>query len=219
MRFDIDLYSDNLMLPEDELRARQVAPQVVQRIMRLRDIYNYMLRNPLKKDREYIDYIQANYKGSDDKPLSKRKAYEDIEILHAIIGNLQQCSKEWHRWRFNNMIMEGYAIALRKEDAAAIAKLAQQYGKYNQLDKNDERDRGYGEIPRIVFTFDVSKMGFQPIANLLHVIAELEAHFSHSSYSRVVEDADVVELTDAVKEKEEQVAKQIEAHDNSGAIS
>lgn len=219
MRFDIDLYSDNLMLPIETLQANKLAPQVISRIVRLRDIYNYILRNPLKKDREYIDYIQASYIDADGKPLSKRKAYEDIEILHAIIGNLQQCSKEWHRWRFNNMIMEGYAIALRKEDAAAIAKLAQQYGKYNQLDKNDERDRGYGEIPRIVFTFDVSKMGFQPVANLLHVIAELEAHFSQSSYSRVVEDADVVELTDAVTEKEKEVTKQIENHADTGAIS
>ena len=219
MRFDIDIYSDNLMLPEDELRARKVAPQVIQRIVRLRDIYNYMLRNPLKKDREYIDYIQACYKDADGKPLSKRKAYEDLEILHAIIGNLQQCSKEWHRWRFNNMIMEGYAIALRNEDAAAIAKLAQQYGKYNQLDKNDEHDHGYGQIPHIVFTFDVSKMGFQPITNLMHVIAELEAQFSHSSYSRVVEDADVVELTDAVSDREKQVTKQIEAHADSGTVS
>ena len=207
------------MLSVDELRAKRVEEQTITRIVRLRDIYNYMLRNPLKKDREYIDYIQANYQDTSGKAISKRKAYEDIEILHAIIGNLQQCSKEWHRWRFNNMIMEGYAIALRNEDAAAIAKLAQQYGKYNQLDKEDERDRGYGEIPRIVFTFDVSKMGFQPIANLLHVIAELEAHFSHSSYSRVVEDADVVELTDAVSEKEKQITKQIESHADSGTIS
>lgn len=219
MRFDIDIYSDNLMLPVEDLRAKNVAEQVIQRIVRLRDIYNYMLRNPLKKDREYIDYIQANYTDGNGKQLSKRKAYEDVEILHAIIGNLQQCSKEWHRWRFNNMIMEAYAIALRKEDAAAIAKLAREYGRYNKLDKEDEHDRGYGEIPKIVFTFDVSKMGFQPIANLLHVIADLEAHFSHSSYNRVVEDADVVELTDAVTEKEKQVAKQIESHADAGAIS
>lgn len=207
------------MLSEQELKDKKVPAQTVLRILRLRDIYNYMLRNPLKKDREYIDYIQANYKCTDGKPLSKRKAYEDIEILHAIIGNLQQCSKEWHRWRFNNMIMEGYAIALRKEDAVAIARLVQQYGKYNQLDKNDERDKGYGEIPRIVFTFDVSKMGFQPIDNLLHVITELEAHFSHSSYNRLAEDADVVELIDAVTEKEKKVAKQIEYHADSGSIS
>ena len=115
MRFNIDIYSDNLMLPVEEMRANRVSEQVITRVLRLRDVYNWMLRNPLKKDREYIDYIQANYQ-EDGKPLSKRKAYEDIEILHAIIGNLQQCTKEWHRWRFNNMIMEGYAIALRKEE-------------------------------------------------------------------------------------------------------
>lgn len=214
MRFNIDIYSDNLMLPVEEMRANRVSEQVITRVLRLRDIYNYMLRNPLKKDREYIDYIQANYQ-DDGKPLSKRKAYEDIEILHAIIGNLQQCTKEWHRWRFNNMIMEGYAIALRKEDAAAIAKLAQQYGKYNKLDKDDEHDKGYSEIPRISFTFDVSVLGFKPIPNVRKVIDELIAHYSHSKLQDIDEDAEIVEMVDAVTAKELEVKKQIEKHDNA----
>ena len=214
MRFNIDIYSDNLMLPVEEMRANRVSEQVITRVLRLRDIYNWMLRNPLKKDREYIDYIQANYQ-EDGKPLSKRKAYEDIEILHAIIGNLQQCTKEWHRWRFNNMIMEGYAIALRKEDAAAIAKLAQQYGKYNKLDKDDEHDKGYSEIPRISFTFDVSVLGFKPIPNVRKVIDELIAHYSHSKLQDIDEDAEIVEMVDAVTTKELEVKKQIEKHDNA----
>ena len=88
MRFNIDIYADNLMMSVDELREKGISQQVIQRIVRLRDIYNYMLRNPLKKDREYIDYVQANYRDADDKPISKRKAYEDLEILHAIVGNL-----------------------------------------------------------------------------------------------------------------------------------
>lgn len=219
MRFNIDIYSDNLMLSEEELQAKHIEQQTITRIIRLRDIYNYMLRNPLKKDREYIDYIQANYKDGSGKALSKRKAYEDIEILHAIIGNLQECSKEWHRWRFNNMIMEGYAIALRKEDATAIAKLAQQYGKYNQLDKEDEHDRGYGEIPRLVFTFDVTVMGFQAIPNVRHVMDELIARFSHSSLENITEDADVIELVDAVTEKERQITKQIESNADPTTVS
>ncbi len=219
MRFDIDIYADNLMLPEEELREKRVEEQVIRRIIRLRDIYNFMLRNPLKKDREYIDYIQANYKDNEGKSLSKRKAYEDIEILHAVIGNLQTCSKEWHRWRFNNMIMEGYAIALRREDAAAIAKLAQQYGKYNKLDKEDEHDRGYGEIPKIVFTFDVTVLGFQAIPGVRKVMDELIAHYSHSSLSNIAEDADVVEIIDAVNEKEKEIAKKIESNENSATIS
>lgn len=49
MKFNIDIYADNLMLPVDELKARNVSPQVISRLIRLRDIYNYILRNPLKK--------------------------------------------------------------------------------------------------------------------------------------------------------------------------
>lgn len=209
MRFDIDIYSDNLMLTEEEMREKHVSPQVAQRILRLRDIYNYMLRNPLKKDREYVDYIQANYHDNDGKALSKRKAYEDIEILHSIIGTLQECTKEWHRWRFNNMIMEGYAIALRKEDAAAIAKLAQQYGRYNQLDKEDAKDFGYGQIPHIIWSFDVTKMGFEPIPvpDIRKYIDMLNARYSNSIYNRIAEDAEVVDIADAATELEPEAKK------------
>lgn len=213
MKFNIDIYSDNLMLTETEMQAKNISPLVIQRVIRLRDIYNYMLRNPLKKDREYIDYIQANYKEG-EKPLSKRKAYEDIEILHAIIGNLQQCSKEWHRWRFNNMIMEGYAIAVRNEDAMAIARLAQQYGKYNQLDK-DELDRNFGQMPHIQFTFDVETMGFKRIPNVRQVIIELNAKYSKSNLQDIAEDAEVVEIVDAVKERTKEINKKLTAHGDS----
>lgn len=219
MRFNIDIYADNLMLSEDELLEKGIEQQTIRRILRLRDIYNYMLRNPLKKDREYIDYIQAAYRDASGKPLSKRKAYEDVEILHAVIGNLQECSKEWHRWRFNNMIMEGYAIALRKEDAAAIAKLAQQYGKYNKLDKEDAHDHGYGEIPRLVFTFDVAALGFKPIPNVRRVMDELIARFSNSTLQDIAEDADVIEMVDAVAEKEKDITRQIENHADPAAVS
>ena len=215
MRFNIDIYADNLMLSVEELRSKNITEQVIQRIIRLRDIYNFMLRNPLKKDREYIDFIQASYVDDKGKPLSKRKAYEDLEILHAIIGNLQQCSKEWHRWRFNNMIMEGYAIAIRKNDAAGIAKLAGEYARYNKLDKEDDHDLGYDAIPHINFTFNVADMGFKPIPNVRRVIEELIAKYSHSNLSDIAEDAEVVELVDAVTEKEKQIAKQIDSNAES----
>ena len=215
MRFNIDTYADNLMLSESELLEKGVDRQVIVRIFRLRDIYNYMLRNPLKKDREYIDYIQASYHDEDGKALSKRKAYEDIEILHAVIGNLQQCTKEWHRWRFNNMIMEGYAIALRLENPDAIARLAACYGKFNKLDREDEHDRGYYEIPHIRFTFDVSVMGFQPIPNVMAVIDRLTAEFSGTTLDRIAEDADAVELTEIPEEKGQNMI----GNDSTGPIS
>lgn len=194
MRFPIDIYADNLMLPEEVMRANRVEEQVIQRIIRLRDIYNYMLRNPLKKDREYLDYIQGCYTDADGNPISKRKAYEDIEILHAIVGNLQQCTKEWHRWRFNNMITEGYAIAVRNSDATAIAKLAAAYGKYNQLDKNDERDNGLNAVPHIVFTFDVTTMGFKALQNPYAVMDRIIKEYGGTPFENIVEDAEYVEI-------------------------
>lgn len=203
MRFDIDIYSDNLMLPEEEMKAKRIAPEIIQRVVRLRDLYNYMLRHPLKKDKEYTDYIRSVYTNKDGKQLSLRKAYEDIEIIHAVIGNLQMCTKEWHRWRFNNMIMEGYAIAVRKEDATAIAKLAQQYGKYNQLDKNDEVDRGSADMPHIVFTFDVSSMGFTPIKNVYALIDKLNAQYAGKGYERITADEDAIVIDEIKSGKDE----------------
>lgn len=210
MRFDIDIYADNLMLPEEEMKAKRIAPEIIQRVVRLRDLYNYMLRHPLKKDKEYTDYIRSVYTNNDGKQLSLRKAYEDIEIIHAVIGNLQMCTKEWHRWRFNNMIMEGYAIAVRKEDAAAIAKLSQQYGKYNQLDKNDEVDRGSADMPHIVFTFDVSSMGFKPIKNVYALIDKLNAQFAGKGYERITADEDAIVIDeDEVKSRKDESATAI----------
>lgn len=203
MRFDIDIYADNLMLPEEEMKAKRIAPEIIQRVVRLRDLYNYMLRHPLKKDKEYTDYIRSVYTNQDGKQLSLRKAYEDIEIIHAVIGNLQMCTKEWHRWRFNNMIMEGYAIAVRKEDATAIAKLAQQYGKYNQLDKNDEVDRGSADMPHIVFTFDVSAMGYKPIKNVYALIDKLNAQYAGKGFERITADEDAIVIDEVKSGKDE----------------
>lgn len=197
MRSDIDIYAVNLMKPEEEMRNDRVAEEVIGRVIRLRDVYNYMLRNPLVKDRTYVDYIESRY------GVTKRTAYSDLEILHAIVGNLQQCTKEWHRWRFNNMIMEGYAIALRRQDPAAIAKLAQQYGKYNRLDKTDDLDNRLSEVPHIVFTFDVAKIGFRPIPNAFKYIDQIIKKYGGTPYEDLIEDVDFVEIADEPDKKKE----------------
>lgn len=211
MRSDIDIYADNLMLSEEQLRKKKLNGDTLNRILRLRDIYSYMLRNPLKKDREYVDYIVYNAKtlGTGGE-ITRRTAYMDLEILHAIVGSLQNCGKEWHRWRFNNMIMQGYQIAVDKEDAAAIAKLASAYGKYNKLDKDDEKDARYEEIPQIKFTFDVTGLGFKPIPNLIAVIAQLNKKYSNSTYEEIEADADVMEVTKEQKQLEDKNAENAE---------
>ena len=78
-----------------------------------------------------------------------------------------------------------------------------------------ELDKGYSEIPHIQFTFNVADMGFKPIPNVRKVIEELVARYSHSKLQDIAEDAEVVELIDAVTQKERQITKQVEAHGNA----
>jgi hypothetical protein len=192
--FNTDLYADNLMLPVEELKAKKIDDAVIERIIRLRDIYNYILRNPLKRERQYVEYIVHNSENlGNGKKITLRMAYDDLEVIHAIIGNLQNCTKEWHRWRFNNMIMEGYKLAVDKQDPAAIARLASAYGKYNKLDRDDEKDARYTDIPHIRFTFDVSVLGFKPIPNVNEFIDKLIKQYSNTALSEIAEDADIIE--------------------------
>lgn len=192
--FNTDLYADNLMLPVEELKAKKIDDAVIERIIRLRDIYNYILRNPLKRERQYVEYIVHNSENlGNGKKITLRMAYDDLEVIHAIIGNLQNCTKEWHRWRFNNMIMEGYKLAVDKQDPAAIARLASAYGKYNKLDKDDEKDARYTDIPHIRFTFDVSTLGFKPIPNVNEFIDKLIKQDKNTALSDIAEDADIIE--------------------------
>lgn len=192
--FNTDLYADNLMLPVEELKAKKIDDAVIERIIRLRDIYNYILRNPLKRERQYVEYIVHNSENlGNGKKITLRMAYDDLEVIHAIIGNLQNCTKEWHRWRFNNMIMEGYKLAVDEQDPAAISRLASAYGKYNKLDKDDEKDARYTDIPHIRFTFDVSVLGFKPIPNVNEFIDKLIKQYSNTALSDIAEDADIIE--------------------------
>ena len=93
------------------------------------------------------------------------------------------------------MIMEGYRMAVNKQDPEAIAKLANVYGKYNQLDKNDEKDARYEEIPQIKFTFDATVLGLKPIPNVANVINQLIKKYSGSNYEEIDADADVIDAT------------------------
>jgi hypothetical protein len=112
--------------------------------------------------------------------------------------------------------MEGYAIAVRQSDAAAIARLAGQYGKYNNLDKNDEVDRGYGQLPKIVFVFNVEVMGFKPIPNVQKVMDRLYAEFTGTPLENIAEDADALEIFDE-PDKNRRKPKLIE-HADTGSV-
>ena len=137
-------------------------PEKTQRhLIRLRDIYNYWLQLPMTKDRELVAHIMQAYS------LQATQAYADLRLVKALLGDLQKSTKEYHRYRFIEMVNAAYEMARVNRDAKSMVAAADKYAKYTQLDKEDLVDRGFDKIIIQPFkpTDDPSVAGFKPVHN------------------------------------------------------
>lgn len=146
----------------NEMTADGIPELIQQRLIRLRDMYNFWLQFPRKKDLEIVDELEHRYK------ISKSTAYEDIRIIKRLLGDLARTTKDYHRYRFCQMIDETFDMAKRIKDARAMGAAANYYGKYTQLDKEDILDKGYDKIIVQPFepTDDPTVLGIKPIPNV-----------------------------------------------------
>lgn len=137
---EIEKYQKVLFLNADELSKAQLPAIMHERVIRLRSLYSYWLQFPQKGEKELLHFDMQQFS------LQERQAYDDIFIVKYLLGNLQVASKEFHRWKFNNMIIAAYKEAERNHDARSMAAAADKYGKYNNLDKVDQDDMGFDKI-------------------------------------------------------------------------
>lgn len=158
----IDVCRNYLFADSDKMKAEGVPTVIQERLIRLRDMYNYWLQFPRKKDMEIVDELGRRYE------ISKSTCYEDVRIIKQLLGDLNQSTKEYHRLKFLQMIEETFDVARRVKDARAMAATANYYGKYNKLDKEEAEDKGYDKIVVQPFepTDDPTVIGIKPIPNL-----------------------------------------------------
>lgn len=158
----IDMCSKYLFTDVNEMSADGVPEVIQQRLLRLRDMYNFWLQFPRKKDLEIVGELELRYK------VSKSTAYEDIRIIKRLLGDLAKTTKDYHRYKFCQMIDETFDMAKRTKDARAMGAAANYYGKYTQLDKEDILDKGYDKIVVQPFepTDDPSVLGIKAIPNV-----------------------------------------------------
>lgn len=154
--------SKYLFTDVNEMSADGVPEVIQQRLLRLRDMYNFWLQFPRKKDLEIVGELELRYK------VSKSTAYEDIRIIKRLLGDLAKTTKDYHRYKFCQMIDETFDMAKRTKDARAMGAAANYYGKYTQLDKEDILDKGYDKIVVQPFepTDDPSVLGIKAIPNV-----------------------------------------------------
>ena len=157
----LDVCRVDLFTAEDELRQRY--PEViVARVLRVREEYNWFISNPDAKDRQFIDNAVSRF------GISKVLAYSDLAIVKAMLPHLSQASRDFHRYRYNEMILETFQMAKKRKDTKTMEKAASSYAKFNRVDLEDEQAVPYDLIVVQPFTAtnDPSVLGIKPIPNI-----------------------------------------------------
>ena len=189
---NIDEYSEYLPVSSDELREQLVPEDTIQRIERLRELSSYWRSYPSTSPKELVTRCMQLFK------VGKSQAYDDIHILKILIGNLEATTKEFARWRVNQMIEEDRTAARRDGDWRAFASMQKNYILNNQTDKPDTPDMAFDKIVPLQLepTDDPSVLGIKAPKNLRARRDKLIKLFSKDD-----EYAEYTEVTTDDKEK------------------
>lgn len=172
-----DIVQTHLFTKEDELRTLYPYAPVVDRVLRLRAMYSWVISNPESKDKEFVDEAISRY------DISKTLAYDDLKIIKSILPHLTEASRDYHRWKYNEMILETYQMAKKRKDTKTMERAATSYAKFNNVNLEDEQSVPYEMIVVQPFTAtqDPSVLGIKPIPNIDKKISDLIAKYRAES--------------------------------------
>jgi hypothetical protein len=172
----------------DKMTAAGVPAATANRILRLREVYNYWLSFPNKKEREIVQRIISS------AGVSKSQAYEDLGIVKILLGNLNKSTTDYHRYRFFEMINRAFAKAEAAGDTRSMVAAADKYAKYARLDKEEEsREELYSQIrvPVFKFTDNPEVIGIKRVPNIREKIkAKKEQYWNEDIEDVGYEDVD-----------------------------
>jgi hypothetical protein len=154
----------------DVERLNQAYPTyMVEKVLRVRQMYLWLIANPSAKDAKFVE------EDVDRNNVTRMTAYDDLWIVKKLLPKLNEASKEFHRWRFVEMILESYKMARDRKDTRTMEKAASSYAKYTGIDKEEEKTLPLSLILVQPFTAtsDPSGLGIKPIPNLQEKIDSL----------------------------------------------
>lgn len=181
---DIDNYTSLIALDENQLRENNVAEEVITRVIRFRALYTYWCKFSSKSPREIVEFDIMMFK------VGESQAYDDVHCLKVIMGNLQETSKKFWRWRINQMLEEDRKAAKRDGDHRAVASIEKNFIKNNLTDKEGTPDMAFDKIvpAEIQATDDPSAIGIKPLPNLRARIKKLnKKYYADAEFVEFVE--------------------------------
>ena len=158
----LDIARENLFSSESEL-ANKFGEFDIDRIMKVRAMYMWRLSNPEMKDRQFIDEFRSRYPEA-----GKNVAHEYMVVVNTLLPALSEKAREFHRWRYNEMILETYQMAKARKDTKTMERAATSYGKLNRVDAEEIQQLPFNLIVVQPFmaTSDPRVLGIEPIPNI-----------------------------------------------------
>lgn len=185
-----DIVRADLYTPEATLQEKYAAPQVAH-LLRLREMVTWLNANPDAKDRQFVEEFRTRH------PLSLVTVYADLKLVKSVIPNLSESSRDFHRWKYNEMILETYQMAKKRKDTKTMERAATSYAKYNRIDIEDEQSVPYDMIVVQPFipTMDPSVLGIKPLPNLDDRIRKLSQELSRDHPDMAFIEAEEADLS------------------------
>ena len=185
----IDVCKADLFTGEQEQEAKYDAI-TVRRLLRIRDEYQWVLSNPDLGDRQFVEEFAGR------SGLSEQAIYSDLAIIKQLLPMLSCSSRDWHRWKANQMLLETYQMAKKRKDTKTMERAAASYAKYNRVDLEDEQVLPYDQIVVQPFTAtqDPTVLGIKPLDHLDDRIKELIAKYRRESMDIEDVEAEDVDL-------------------------
>lgn len=169
MKIDIEQYRQLLPLQPSEMQEQGIPLPVQRRAARLRELYAHWVQYSALTTPQMVQYDMQQH------GTQRTVAYEDIQALKAIVGELQKATADFHRWRINAIIEADMQAAREAEDWKSVAAMQKNYIAANRLDKPDEASTQLADIVpmQIIPTDDPSALGIGPQKNLRKRVADL----------------------------------------------
>ncbi len=178
-----DVCRSDLFTDRKELEQR-FPSVVVDKVLRVRSMYNALLSDPSSKDRQLVDWCCAQFQ------CKKSAAYADLAIVRQLLPQISSGNRDFHRWRYNEMILDTYNRAKEDNDYKTMERAASSYAKFNRIDLEDEQRLPYDLVAVQPFTAtdDPSVLGIKPIPNLQEKIDAMIAKYKKETLD--IEDVD-----------------------------
>lgn len=150
----IDKIAKSLYTDIDEIK--NLTPKEFEIRNRLVKIFTIWHDKPSLTDSQMIQAIR-NFKDDNGKHIEERQAYRDLHNVKILLGNVQNASKEWHRYTVIEVAKRAIQIAEAKKDPIAMIMGADKIGKYTKCDQREDDAAPWEDIipPSLDTTNDI----------------------------------------------------------------